>query len=186
VTPQAGEWLPRNLGVGGALQATPGAASSSPPRVVARFRLFQRNPLFKGESPNPRPIVDDFRRQQQIHGRAIGPSIAWSRRPLSEGEQGLVIVAQQLFGAEAKAAQTCSVGIQMVPTVQTKFRNGVRESRRKAPPAERRRGSALGINRRRIIKYLSMGLVVTLTLVGMYYYAFVQSYQSTDDAFIEG
>jgi hypothetical protein len=67
-------------------------------------------PLFKGESPNPRPIVRHFRRRQQIDGRAIEPSIAWFRRPISEGEQVLVIVAQQVFGAEANAAQTCSVG----------------------------------------------------------------------------
>jgi membrane fusion protein, multidrug efflux system len=74
----------------------------------------------------------------------------------------------------------------MVPIVQTEVQNGIRESRQKAPPAERRRGDVLGINRRRIIKYLSMGLVVTLTFVGMYYFAFIQSHQSTDDAFIEG
>jgi membrane fusion protein, multidrug efflux system len=74
----------------------------------------------------------------------------------------------------------------MVPTVQSKVQNGVRESRQKVPPAQSRTDSALGINRRRFIKYLSMGSVVALTLVGMYYYAFVQSYESTDDAFIEG
>ena len=37
-----------------------------------------------------------------------------------------------------------------------------------------------------MIKYLSMGSALALTLVGMYYYGFVQSYRSTDDAFIEG
>jgi membrane fusion protein, multidrug efflux system len=74
----------------------------------------------------------------------------------------------------------------MVPTVQSKVQNAVRESRQKVPPAESRTDNALGINRRRFIKYLSMGSVVALTLVGMYYYAFVQSYESTDDASIEG
>jgi membrane fusion protein (multidrug efflux system) len=31
-----------------------------------------------------------------------------------------------------------------------------------------------------------MGSALAVTLAGMYYHAFVQSYQSTDDAFIEG
>jgi len=37
-----------------------------------------------------------------------------------------------------------------------------------------------------MISLLGTGAALVLTLAGMYYYAFVQSYQSTDDAFIDG
>jgi membrane fusion protein (multidrug efflux system) len=40
--------------------------------------------------------------------------------------------------------------------------------------------------KRRMISLLGTGVALALTLAGMYYYAFVQSYQSTDDAFIDG
>ena len=74
----------------------------------------------------------------------------------------------------------------MVQTVQTEVQKRVQKSGQKVLPAEARTGFRPRINRRRMIKYLSMGSTLALTLVGMYYYGFVQSYQSTDDAFIEG
>jgi len=41
-------------------------------------------------------------------------------------------------------------------------------------------------SKRRITRFLLMGAVLLLAFVGMYYYAITQSFQSTDDAFIEG
>ena len=74
----------------------------------------------------------------------------------------------------------------MVPTIQTEVQERLQKSGQKILPAEPRTGYSPRIDGRRIIKYLLMGSAFALALVGMYYYALVQSYQSTDDAFIEG
>src|SRR6516165_4704122 len=50
---------------------------------------------------------------------------------------------------------------------------------------EPRTGEPPRLGKQRMISLLGTGAAVALTLAGVYYYAFVQCYQSTDDAFIE-
>jgi membrane fusion protein (multidrug efflux system) len=74
----------------------------------------------------------------------------------------------------------------MVPPVETELQKRIPESRQKVLSTESRTAEAPGAGRGRTIKLLLMCLAPVMVLVGMYYYAFVQSYQSTDDAFIDG
>lgn len=74
-------------------------------------------------------------------------------------------------------------------TNETKFCGRTRSDARLRIATEdivHRTGKPSRTGQRWMISLLGTGAALVLTLAGMYYYAFVQSYQSTDDAFIDG